>query len=539
MRRGSRTCAAVVRELTLRARGAGVPRGPRAGDARAPRPASRREPALHGGALSRGQAWAFLDGRAIRAAGGRPDRGAGGARPPAAAWTSTGGCGAPAPTRSSPGSCDGAPVPTRLTLRALEREPLGPSLAVALAAGGRGHRGRRACCSSARCCSSRACCGRSGRATACAASATSANCSVIESCMGEDVELRVSVWNDKLLPLAWLEAEDLVTEGTIIRERAVDAERPAGLLGPAQHLDAGPLRAGHDPLPRYAPTSAASTGSGPCGSRSRTCSARDVAVEFMRAARRRCSSDRAACPSASRRPSSRRSGRRARATGFTTTRPCSRAFGRTRRAIRVDRSIGARRPGWAARSRSATSRRRCAERVIALDMQTNEEPYWMMLYEEEVLESLVVAAASIARFMLDEGGAVGLTANAWSGTLTRIAFVAPATGQAQLPAILDTAGPAQRVRLGAVRGAPGRPARAARVGHVRARAVGARSGGGPRGRRPARRERLPGDARCARRRPRTCMPTSSARAGLQARVAANLDRGWRDERRAGARGVTA
>ena len=44
---------------------------------------------------------------------------------------------------------------------------------------------------------------------------------------GEEVELRVSAWNDKPLPLAWLEVDDLMTEGTVVRERpAIRSERP-------------------------------------------------------------------------------------------------------------------------------------------------------------------------------------------------------------------------------------------------------------------------------------------------------------------------
>ena len=37
--------------------------------------------------------------------------------------------------------------------------------------------------------------------------------------LGEEVELKVSAWNDKPLPLAWLEADDFVSDGTIVRER--------------------------------------------------------------------------------------------------------------------------------------------------------------------------------------------------------------------------------------------------------------------------------------------------------------------------------
>src|SRR5260221_1084661 len=45
--------------------------------------------------------------------------------------------------------------------------------------------------------------------------------------MGEGVELQVSAWNDKLLPLAWLEAEDLVSDGLIVQERPAErSDRP-------------------------------------------------------------------------------------------------------------------------------------------------------------------------------------------------------------------------------------------------------------------------------------------------------------------------
>ena len=45
--------------------------------------------------------------------------------------------------------------------------------------------------------------------------------------IGEEVELQVSAWNDKLLPLAWVEADDLVSEGLIVRERPTTrSDRP-------------------------------------------------------------------------------------------------------------------------------------------------------------------------------------------------------------------------------------------------------------------------------------------------------------------------
>ena len=39
-------------------------------------------------------------------------------------------------------------------------------------------------------------------------------------------------------------------------------------------------------------------------------------------------------------------------------------------------------------------------------------PFWLMAYEEEVLEGIVIAAASLCRAILGEGGACGLAVNA-------------------------------------------------------------------------------------------------------------------------------
>jgi uncharacterized protein (DUF58 family) len=80
------------------------------------------------------------------------------------------------------------------------------------------------------------------------------------------------------------------------------------------------------------------------------------------------------------------------------------------------------------------------ETLIALDVQTTDAAYWVMVYEEELLESLMVAAASIARYLIGQGTACGLAAAAWTGSLKRIAFLPPAAGEAQLNAIADMLG---------------------------------------------------------------------------------------------------
>ena len=61
-----------------------------------------------------------------------------------------------------------------------------------------------------------------------------------------------------------------------------------------------------------------------------------------------------------------------------------------------------------------------------------------MQYDDEALEGIVIATASIARAVLGEGGGCGLIANAWTASTSRLAFVAPTSGEAQLGRIDDT-----------------------------------------------------------------------------------------------------
>lgn len=253
--------------------------------------------------------------------------------------------------------------------------------------------------------------------------------------LGEAVELRISAWNDKPLPLAWLEADDLVTEGTIVRERpTIRSDRPGfsvlrntWTLGPWErvttHLHVVPERRG---VYRF----------GPVRLQVADLFGRDVATESTELpdallVRPRSVPVRLASPELAPLGETRaRHGFHHDPALFAGVRQYQ--AGDPRRSIHWRASARMGRP-VSKRFEPATQR----QTVIAIDMQTNNEPYWMMIYEEELLESLVVAAASIARFILDEGGAVGIAANAWSGTMARTAFLAPAAGQAQLPAVLD------------------------------------------------------------------------------------------------------
>jgi hypothetical protein len=63
-----------------------------------------------------------------------------------------------------------------------------------------------------------------------------------------------------------------------------------------------------------------------------------------------------------------------------------------------------------------------------------------MTYDDGVMESLAVVAASLARRLLADGAACGLAANGWTYTPSRIGFVAPRPGRDQLARVADILG---------------------------------------------------------------------------------------------------
>ena len=253
--------------------------------------------------------------------------------------------------------------------------------------------------------------------------------------LGDEVELLISAWNDKVLPLAWLEADDLVTEGLTVRERPpARSDRPgfASLrstwtLAPWErvttHLHAGADRRG---LYRFGPVRLQVADLFGRDVAARTDELGDTLLVRPRSVPVTLLTPELA-PLGERRS---RFGIHQDPALFAGVRPYQATDPRRAVHWRATARVG---QPVSKRFEPATSRRT----LIALDVQTNEEPYWMMVYDDEILESLIVAAASMARFVLEGGGAVGLAANAWSGSMTRTAFVAPAAGQNQLPLLLD------------------------------------------------------------------------------------------------------
>ena len=412
---------AVVREQTFATGSPRIPRRPRAGDARAPGSAPGREPAIHGGHVPRGAGVGVPRRAAIRAARKtsapwrRPCWGTG-------CWsTSTAGCAGRVPTRSwrrDPARCR-CRSPTPRDRRAERAEaPRRPSRRRVTRSAGRGSRVGLILIGAIAGTPGLLLIGVLLLLTSVAADAVvalrTAQRHLRARARARSRRARRSRWSSR----SRLERQDrcrwrgsrpsdLVSDGRPCPRATGDRERPARAsrslrntwtLGPWErvttHFHVGAERRG---VYRF----------GPVRLQVADLFGRDVAVESDRARRTRSLVRPRASRCGWRRRSSRRWARRGRATASTTTRRCSPASGPyqagdPRRAVHWRATARLGRP-VSKRFEPATLRRT----LIALDMQTNDEPYWMMLFDEELLESVVVAAASLARYVLDEGGAVG------------------------------------------------------------------------------------------------------------------------------------
>lgn len=255
---------------------------------------------------------------------------------------------------------------------------------------------------------------------------------------GDSVELTVTIHNDKVLPIAWLQADDFATEELVVRERPlIPSDRPGyGILrnfwtlAPFQevrrhvHLEAvhrgwftfdsvrlsvadlfGTDVALHEETrratfivrPRTVPVVSASGAIAPLGSRR---------------ARHGLTEDPAL---------------------YAGIRPFQPGDPRRRLHERATARLG--RP-VSKRFEPSTAR----QVLIALDIQTVDEPVWVLAYDEEVVESLAVAAASLARRLLADGAACGIAVNGWTYAPTTTGFVPPRASRDQLPRIADLLG---------------------------------------------------------------------------------------------------
>lgn len=254
---------------------------------------------------------------------------------------------------------------------------------------------------------------------------------------GDVVPLDVTIWNRKPLPLPWIAADDLVTEGIGVRERPTmdgDDER----LGRRVLANAWAL-AWYERVVRHFHLEATRRGLyefGPVRLRVRDILGRDASRAEVTADEMLLVGPRTV-PLRLRGEDAAPIGER-----------------RTRHSLHADPALygGVRpfQPGdsmrqvhWRATARLGTtvSRRfepaRGRQVVIALDVQTIEGPHWEMTYHDATFEGLCVAAASLARQLLAEGASCGIAAASFTGTMQQLAYLPPRASYGQLPRVTE------------------------------------------------------------------------------------------------------
>lgn len=264
---------------------------------------------------------------------------------------------------------------------------------------------------------------------------------------GDEIPLDIVVRNDKLLPLPLLVAEDTVSEGVLLRGRPPTAsERP----GWFSYRQAWTL-AWYERVIRHERLVGDRRGRfvlGPTRIVAADIFGRDAATTRIEREQAYVVRPRTV-PVHERAPARAPLGHR-RAPAGIFEEPTLFAGVRPYRAGDPPRRIH-----WRATARtgSPASKRldapRSRDALIALDVQTVDGPHWRRDVDEERLEELAVAAASIARSMLRDGVATGLAVAAHTGRREPIAWLQPRTGPAQLALVADALG-----RMGAVPSAP-------------------------------------------------------------------------------------
>ncbi|HYM84255.1 MAG TPA: DUF58 domain-containing protein [Candidatus Dormibacteraeota bacterium] len=251
--------------------------------------------------------------------------------------------------------------------------------------------------------------------------------------VGDVVPLDITVWNRKRLPLAWLHAEDAMTTGISVAERELtrteegQALENAWSLAPFErvvrhfHLradrrgvhGAGPVR-----------LSVGDIFAGAAGREERTGTARLVVRPRS-------------VPVASLAPTARWGGSERARRGLL-EHPALYAGVRDYQPgdpLRHLHHRASARLGRPVTKRFEPARER--DLLIALDIQTLEGPTWQPAYDDDLVESLCVAAASLARHLREEGAAVGLAVAGYSGGPRPVAVLAPSEAAEQVPRILD------------------------------------------------------------------------------------------------------
>ena len=255
---------------------------------------------------------------------------------------------------------------------------------------------------------------------------------------GDEVGLDVAVWNDKSLPLAWLSVEDFVTDGaSIAGDELVASDRP-GLqvlrhvwtIGwferVVRHLTIRAERRGTYEFGPVRMTVADLFGQDTAGEEHA-----DRATYIVRPRSvpvRYADGDRHMLGALTARHSLFED-----PALFAGVRPYQPGDPQRRLHWRATARIGAR-----VSKRFDPSRAR--DVLIALDVQTVPGPHWALHFDQDLLESLIVAALSLARRAISEGAAVGLAVEGYTRSIERQVFLPPRGGEDQLATIADYLG---------------------------------------------------------------------------------------------------
>jgi uncharacterized protein (DUF58 family) len=77
------------------------------------------------------------------------------------------------------------------------------------------------------------------------------------------------------------------------------------------------------------------------------------------------------------------------------------------------------------------------QQILVFDVQTIEGPYWMLDYDDDLFEELCVAALSVARMLITADSSCGFAAAGFSGTTQRHIYLPPRADRAQIERIGD------------------------------------------------------------------------------------------------------
>ncbi len=252
--------------------------------------------------------------------------------------------------------------------------------------------------------------------------------------VGEPVPFDVTVWNRKALPLAWLRAEDEATAGILVQER----ELVGSEAGAASLVNTWTL-APFERVTRHFHVVADRRGVysfGPARLEVGDLFAREAAVAAIPTVDRWLVRPRTVAVSIPERDDQWGGEARARRgpvddpTRYRGVRPYQPGD-----ALRTIHWRATARLGFPVSRLFEPGRHR--EVVVVLDLQTVPGPAWAVAFDDDSVETLCVAAASLARRLLAEGAAVGVAAGGYAGASRPFAYVPPGSSREQLGRCLD------------------------------------------------------------------------------------------------------